>query len=403
MSPHADDPGTTQPYLPAIDLASLNAAGYVDAWESRYRASPDMAAEREAAMRADALAEWQAAAETFHIPAVLLRALHHGTPDCPYTVTVDGHRVRINISAASAPRCSSARAVQIWEALRRVVADTSARPLPAGRAFLPHPDLPEEIAVAVWEHNGTRIYVGQPATASRALRATRTNGHLKALCPIALLSALWGKAHGAAQITAGGVAVAGLAVTPAIPHQHAPAVVPYTAPVLDGYGLHPRTASPRDTPPQPAAERGRSSRPGQAAAAPPAHKRDRPHHHHAGSRPPDRNTPPGSPGPRPRPPAHRLPPAIEQHLPPHPGPARDAPAASTPTPKRSRTLMPVPSVPVVVVPQRRSRGLSTPTARHGAGSAPAGRDRTGAQRPSGTAPPDTRPPTPAPHRAARTG
>lgn len=148
----------------------------------------------------DAFAILDAAAVTSGAPTSFSRAVRTGTPGTRHRVTVDGVPAHITIRTQSpGPRRDTECFTQLLAAMKAATVDGI------------QPELPAEISMVVWEHEGRELRVCAPGTAAAIRRARkRIRDRLTALSPLPLLGAL-------TQPIAGSATAVGIAIAPVLP------------------------------------------------------------------------------------------------------------------------------------------------------------------------------------------
>jgi hypothetical protein len=151
----------------------------------------------------NALAFMDEDAEASVIPGDYCRAVRTGTPGSRHRITINKTTAHITIQAQSP---NPLRDVESFEEL--IAAMTAA--VTDGI----QPELPREISMVVWHHEGREVRVCAPGTASDIRRA-RIRRRLSALSPLPMLGWL-------TQPLAGSATAVGIAVAPVLPpmHQH---------------------------------------------------------------------------------------------------------------------------------------------------------------------------------------
>lgn len=214
MTINVDDHGDQHPELP---LTAHLAADWVDIADAIDHHHPDVAAEHANANATEALARFGEAAASSGVPVAYLAALRGGRTRCRYKVPVTGDTtVSIALTAPGPghPPYDTRRELASWQQLRRVVADVHAR----GDTTVLHPDLPAEVAIAVWDSHGHRFYVARPGTPSSVIRAARPRYRWYAITSTPLIAAIAEKlgqfTAATGQVTATATAAVGAFVVP---------------------------------------------------------------------------------------------------------------------------------------------------------------------------------------------
>lgn len=154
----------------------------------------------------DAFALMDQDAEATLIPGDYHRAVRTGTPGSRHRITISGDTTaHITIQAQSpSPRRDVESYEQLKAAMNAVITDGI------------QPELPREIAMIAWEHEGRELRICAPGTASDIRRArSRLRRRLSALSPLPLLGAL-------TQPLAGSATAVGIAIAPVVPPVHHP-------------------------------------------------------------------------------------------------------------------------------------------------------------------------------------
>lgn len=159
---------------------------------------------------AHALAAFRRDAATSRVPLPYIRALRYGAPGSSHHLTVNGRPVTIVIARTHCHRANPVREVQSWRELRGTVAAVTCDTVSAS--------LPQELAAAVWEHNGRQICVRRPGTAD-TVRRGRIRRRLASLSPLPLLGYI-------VQPFTGPATAVGLLITPVLPPVQPPGLPP---------------------------------------------------------------------------------------------------------------------------------------------------------------------------------
>ena len=152
----------------------------------------------------DAFTDLEADAYGSSAPDSYIRALNRGALGSRHRITIDEDPAYITISARSTgPRRDSDSFKELVAAMRAAVTETGIQP-----------ELPAEINMIVWQHEGREFRLCAPGSAA-ALRRARIRRRLSALSPLPLLGAI-------TQPLAGSATAVGIAVAPVLPpvHQH---------------------------------------------------------------------------------------------------------------------------------------------------------------------------------------
>ena len=156
----------------------------------------------------DAFTDLEADAYGSSAPDSYIRALNRGALGSRHRITIDEDPAYITISARSTgPRRDSDSFKELVAAMRAAVTDGI------------QPELPPEISMVVWHHEGREVRVCAPGSAS-ALRRARIRRRLSALSPLPFLGAITQPLAGSA--TAVGIAFA--PVLPPVQHPDLPAI-----------------------------------------------------------------------------------------------------------------------------------------------------------------------------------
>lgn len=152
-------------------------------------------------------------ADAVVIPGDYCRAVRTGAPGSRHRIPINKTTAHITIQAQSPnPRRDVESYEQLKAAMTAAVTDGI------------QPELPREIAMVVWEHEGRELRVCAPGTASDIRRARgRFRRGLSALSPLPFLGAI-------TQPLAGSATAVGIAVAPVLPPVHHPAAPP--APIV---------------------------------------------------------------------------------------------------------------------------------------------------------------------------
>lgn len=158
----------------------------------------------DAAILEAAIAEFGTHTANSRTPSAFINALRHGAPGSRHDITVNGTAARITIGARGTPDASTEAAAftQLRAAMTAAITDGI------------QPELPTEISMVVWEHEGREVRVCAPGSAS-TLRRARIRCRLSALSPLPFLGAI-------TQPLAGSATAVGIAFAPVLPPVHHP-------------------------------------------------------------------------------------------------------------------------------------------------------------------------------------
>lgn len=155
----------------------------------------------------DAFTTLEADAYNCSTPDGYIHAIRRGAPGSRHRVILDGHPTHITIGARSTgPRRDRDSYEELVAAMRAAVTETGIQP-----------ELPAEINMIVWQHEGREFRLCAPGSAA-ALRRARIRRRLSALSPLPLLGAI-------TQPLAGSATAVGIAIAP-IPPMHQPDAPP---------------------------------------------------------------------------------------------------------------------------------------------------------------------------------
>lgn len=238
-----------------------------------------------AAILASAVNQWNANSSNSDIPTTYITALRTGIPGVRYQVSVDERTINVTPARFGAPPYNPDRERASWNQLCLAFRAAELDGI--------QPELPHELTMAVWTHNGREIRICQPGTAPAIRNAReRLRRRLTALSPLPLLGAL-------SQPVAGSATAVGIAVAPIPPmHSTPPAPPPVVVREMNGEinrpplpwlsASHPEhgtlampttpaPSEPGDTPAAdtvspPAVTPTRRTAPGQPAASTPTHR-----------------------------------------------------------------------------------------------------------------------------------
>lgn len=161
----------------------------------------------------DAFALMDEDADAVVIPGDYCRAVRTGTPGSRHRIAINKTTAHITIQAQSP---NPQRDVESYEQLKAAMKAAATDGI--------QPELPREIAMVVWEHEGRELRVCAPGTASDIRRArSRFRRGLSALSPLPLLGAI-------TQPLAGSATAVGIAMAPVLPPVHQPDIPP--APIV---------------------------------------------------------------------------------------------------------------------------------------------------------------------------